>query len=85
MQVRPGKKCKYMLTEDMEEAQGHSLTAASPVKRQSSGEASDVQTQILEQLKRVNPRLSGLFTRTQAGGVYKFIRSFYVSFTILYT
>ena len=46
-----------MLSEDFEEAQGHSLTAASPVKRKRSGEVSDVQTQILEQLKRVNSRL----------------------------
>ena len=54
-----GKNCKKMLSEDMEEAQCHSLsvsTAASPVKPKSSGEESDVQTQILEQLKRINSR-----------------------------
>ena len=52
-----GKKCKYLLADDVDEVQGHSSTPASPVKCQSSEKASDVQTKILEQLERVNSRL----------------------------
>ena len=52
-----GKKCKYLLADDMDEVQGHSSTPVPPVKRQSSKKASDVQTKILEQLERANSRL----------------------------
>ena len=52
-----GKKCKYLLADDVDEVQGHSSTPVSSVKCQSSEKASDVQTKILEQLERVNSRL----------------------------
>ena len=38
-----GKKCKYLMADDMDELLGHSSIPVSPVKRQSSEKASDVQ------------------------------------------